>query len=145
MARIRVRRTPSRLDYSGAMTDISFLLIVFFLISSVFVADKGVFLKLPKPETPPRVLKPDEVISISIENPGIYRVDGMSAAALDLRELIAEKARMLLDPIAVLTAGDGITYQEVLSVLEEARYAGCTGFSVQSTQNQPLGVKLEVE
>ena len=145
MARINLKRSPSQTDFSGAMTDISFLLIVFFLISAVFVADKGIFLKLPERDTPPKVLKPNEVIKIAILDPGAYTVDGEEIRFVNLRQILATRVKGLLDPIAVLTVADGIRYQEVLSVLEEARYAGCSGFSVKSTHNNPLGVKIEGE
>ena len=143
MPLIKLKKTASRLDFSGAMTDISFLLIVFFLISAVFVADKGVFLRLPDRDTPPKVLKPDEVIRISIIEPGIYTVNEQIIEPADLKLVIAERARFLLDPIAVITVAQGIKYQEVLTVLEESQKAGCSAFSVKSVENRPVGVKIE--
>ena len=142
---IRVKKPSSQLDFSRAMTDISFLLIVFFLISALFVADKGIFLRLPEPEAPPRVLKPNEVINISIDGPGLYVIDGEEVPTAGLREKISGRVKWLLDPVAVVSVADGVRYQEVLSVLEEAQFAGCSGFSIKSTRNRPFGVKIEGE
>ena len=135
----------SKRDLSGAMTDISFLLIIFFIISAVFMTDRGILLKLPDPELPPKILTPEEVIRVEITAPGVYMVDDRMTLPAVLRSVLAGKASLLDEPIAVLTVGGDIPYQEVLSVLEEAKFAGCTGFSISTDLEYPLGLKIDPE
>ena len=135
----------SKRDLSGAMTDISFLLIIFFIISAVFMTDRGILLKLPDPEVPPKILTPEEVIRVGITAPGVYTVDDRVTLPAVLRSVLAGKASLLEEPIAVLTVGGDIPYQEVLSVLEEAKFAGCTGFSISTDLEYPLGLKIDPE
>ena len=127
------------------MTDISFLLIIFFIISAVFMADQGILLVLPDRESEPRTVKPDEVIRMSITAPAVYSIDGTEILPAGLRSVLSEKVLALADPIMVLTVSDGVSYQEVLDVLEEAHFAGCSGFSVQTDRKKPFGVNIETE
>jgi biopolymer transport protein ExbD len=145
VARISIKNTSSISDFSGAMTDISFLLIIFFIISAVFITDQGIFLKLPDPDAPPRTLSREEVVSILITEPGVYTLDGATTSAMDLRSMLEGKVGLFDEPIVVLTVASEINYQEVLSVLEEARYAGYSGFSIQTDLEMPLGLEIGPE
>ena len=145
MARISIATPAPKRDFSGAMTDISFLLIIFFIISAVFMADQGILLVLPDRESEPRTVKPDEVIRMSITAPAVYSIDGTEILPAGLRSVLSEKVLALADPIMVLTVSDGVSYQEVLDVLEEAHFAGCSGFSVQTDRKKPFGVNIETE
>ena len=124
MARFSIKTTPPVRDFSGAMTDISFLLIIFFIISAVFITDQGIFLKLPDQDAPPRTLSREEVVSILITEPGVYTVDGITASAIDLRIMLEGKVGLFDEPIVVLTVASDINYQEVLSVLDEVLTCG---------------------
>ena len=145
MARISINTESPNRDFSGAMTDISFLLIIFFIITAVFVTDQGIFLKLPTPDAQPRVLTPDEVVSVVIESPGTYTVDGNDAAAGELRSALAERVGRLEEAIVVVTVGAAIQYQEVLKVLEEARSVGFSAFSIKTELESPLGLQIEAK
>lgn len=145
MARFRINASPPVRDFSGAMTDISFLLIIFFIISAVFITDRGIFLKLPDQDAPPRTLSREEVVRILITEPGMYTVDDITAQAADLRMMLERKVGLFDEPIVVLTVASEINYQEVLSVLEEARYAGYSGFSIQTELEVPLGLEIGPE
>ena len=143
MARISVRgETPSK-DLSGAMTDISFLLIIFFIVSAIFVTDRGILLKLPDPETPPRTLRRDQVVTIEITEPGAYIVDGIHTSPVELRFALSQHIGSFDEPIVVLIVASGVAYQEVLGVLEEARSVGYSGFSLETDLDVPIGLQLE--
>lgn len=145
MARFNIKTAAPVRDFSGAMTDISFLLIIFFIISAVFITDQGIFIKLPDKDAPPRTLAREEVVSILITEPGGYTLDGKEASAADLRAMLEGKVGSFVEPIVVLTVASEINYQEVLSVLEEARYAGYSGFSIQTELEVPLGLEIGLE
>jgi biopolymer transport protein ExbD len=145
LARINIKHESPVRDFSGAMTDISFLLIIFFIISAVFITDRGILLQLPDPAAQPRTLTREEVVSISIAEPGHYTIDGAEVAAPDLRTILSQKITMFDEPIVVLSVGAEVKYQEVLSVLEEARYSGYSGYSIQTEIADPLGLRIEAE
>ena len=71
---IRLKTASRKLNISGSMTDISFLLIIFFLVAAIFIADHGLILRLPDNESTAMELYPDEVIVIRIEENGVIFV-----------------------------------------------------------------------
>ncbi len=127
------------------MTDISFLLIIFFLVSAVFVTDSGILLRLPSAQSRPRTLRPDEVVSITIAEGGRYTVDGTDVSAGDLGRVMSGRKAALKEPILVLTVGSGVAYQEVLDVLEEGRTVGYSGFTLSTERRNPVGIRIESE
>ncbi|MBT3271666.1 MAG: hypothetical protein HN368_00820, partial [Spirochaetales bacterium] len=97
------------------------------------------------PGAAPRTLTRDEVVSIEITSPGSYIIDGQEAGAAEVRGILQQKIGLFEEPIVVLNVASGIKYQEVLSVLEEARYAGYSGFSVKTDEENPLGLRIDAE
>ncbi len=142
MAKIRVRESKSGKDFSGAMTDISFLLIVFFLVTTVFISTQGILIKLPELETAPRRLHPDEIISVEIISHGKYKIGGTLVGLEELIPLISGRIASLAEPILVLGVNGEIKYQEVLEVLEIAKEYGASSFSIQYQESDPRGLKI---
>jgi biopolymer transport protein TolR len=120
---------------STSITDISFLLTIFFVITAVFMADMGIFIALPRRDSAPRVLDPDEAVSIEISaapsgeeweiivDAVLTRMEGLEAAIRALRETKR-------NPVAVIAVGEGVPYQKVLDVVEEVKRAGISTFSL---------------
>ncbi len=142
MAKIRINNSRSGRDFSGAMTDISFLLIIFFLVTTVFISTQGILIKLPELDTAPRRLHPDEIISVEIISEGKYKVGDTLVNAEELVPLIASRIAALTEPILILGVNGEIKYQEVLSVLETAKANGASSFSIRYQKSDPRGLKI---
>jgi biopolymer transport protein ExbD len=122
-------------NHSTSITDISFLLTIFFIISAVFIADMGIFLSLPRGDSAPRLLAPEEAIAIRIgaaADGGGWQVvlekaptpmEGLAAA---VRALLPGKR----SPVAVIRVDRGVPYQEVLDVVSAVKEAGVDTFSM---------------
>jgi len=142
MAKIRVRESKSGRDFSGAMTDISFLLIVFFLVTTVFISTQGILIKLPELETAPRKLHPDEIIAVEIISAGKYKMGETLVNFDELIPLISSRIASLSEPILVLDVNGEIKYKEVLKILELAKEHGASSFSIQYQESDPRGLKI---
>ncbi len=143
--KIRIKKSGAGRDFSGAMTDISFLLIIFFLVTSVFISTQGILIKLPDQETTPRRLHPNEVISVEIISEGNYRIEEKTVSKKELAPLIALHARALKEPILVLGVSSDIIYEEVILILEIAKENGASSFSIQYQESEPRGLKIGEE
>ena len=143
--KIRIKKSGAGRDFSGAMTDISFLLIIFFLVTSVFLSTKGILIKLPDQETIPRRLHPNEVISVEIISEGKYRIEEKTVEKEELAPLIALHAGALMEPILVLGVSSDIIYEEVILILEIAKENGASSFSIQYQESEPRGLKIGEE
>jgi len=141
--RLKIKRTGKKLEIAGSMTDISFLLIIFFIVAAVFFADKGLFLVLPKENEKPLQLKPDEVIEIKLGKNGLILIDGKKVGLDNLEKVV--KQRLLVKPglVVVLEAAGGVKYQRVLSVIEDAKKGGAKDFSIISITKKPIPVEVE--
>ena len=67
---------------SGVMSDLAFLLIIFFIIFAVFGVSRGFFIKLPKKDSR-KVVHKDEIIKININNEGQYLYEENILTLLD--------------------------------------------------------------
>jgi len=142
MVKIRINKSKSGRDFSGAMTDISFLLIIFFLVTTVFISTQGILIKLPEPDTAPRRLHPDDIISLDIISEGKYKIGDALVNAKELVPLISARIAALEEPILILGVNGDIKYQEVLKILEIAKENGASSFSIRYQQSDPRGLKI---
>ncbi len=129
------------------MTDISFLLIIFFLVTAVFTADQGLKLALPDKESEPKQLPPEDVIEIVIDDNGEYLLEGVSPTGgtglPGLEREIGVLVERNPDSVVLVKAAETVIYQQVLDVLSAAKSAGAGRFSIISESSDPLPVSLE--
>jgi len=76
------RKTPSDEIPTSSMADITFLLIIFFMVTSTFAATRGLDFALPKEDKSPPIVEKEEAVLISIRPGGGLDVDG-KAMGLD--------------------------------------------------------------
>ncbi len=135
------RTRPSQLQ--GAMTDISFNLIIFLLVAASFAANQGIFMRLPEEEeSQPREVPPSQAVLVEIsQNSGEYRVDGLALNEEDLAAGIGRAVDAKNPQVLVLEVDDSVPYGRVVSVLEKARAAGALAFSING-QGQARAVSL---
>lgn len=111
-----------RADFSMAsMTDIVFLLLIFFLLTSTLVAPQALKLILPKGKGQPIESK---VIRISIDSLSMFHLEQkpMSKGALqnEIRTLAAQDTGQTL----LLQAHQRVPVQDVVDVMQWSREAG---------------------
>ena len=69
------------------MTDIIFLLLIFFMLTSSLVAPNAIFLRLPGTSAPPKQVSTKKSVDVGIDNTGLYAVNGRT---IDLMALETE-------------------------------------------------------
>jgi biopolymer transport protein ExbD len=70
------RRKTSDEIPTSSMADITFLLIIFFMVTSTFAATRGLDFALPKEDKSPPIVEKEEAVLISIRPGGVLDVDG---------------------------------------------------------------------
>ncbi|MBI9105252.1 MAG: biopolymer transporter ExbD [Spirochaetales bacterium] len=147
--KVKIRTSRSEKDFSGAMTDISFLLIIFFLVTTVFMTTvfmttQGILLKLPSPETEPQRLHLDEIILIEMLGSDKFMINKkFTVSQEELAGQIKAGLQTLSDPVLVLMVTGDVSYEEVLNILEISKEAGVSSFSIQYKESKPRGLRLE--
>ena len=85
-----MKHAPDDSSSSGALNDLSFLLIIFFIVIAGFNVNKGFLLNLPQKDKP-RIVKTDDLMKCHLTADGTLLVDGKSLTLEELSTVVAEK------------------------------------------------------
>ncbi len=109
--------------FTGSMADISFLLIIYFMVTSVFSATKGLDFQLPKDETNTPEIKREDSIDVHVMANGQIQVDGKDMPLEQILPYIAEKLKQNPDKPVILRTDPDATYGDMIAVFDELRQA----------------------
>ncbi|HRI28239.1 MAG TPA: biopolymer transporter ExbD [Chitinophagales bacterium] len=102
---------------TASMTDIVFLLIIFFLLTSTFVNPNALNLVLPSSQSKTTVNQP---LSISISADLKYYIGKQQVRPENLRPLLTEQLKNQPDPTIVLNAEKSVPIEKVVAVMDIA-------------------------
>jgi biopolymer transport protein ExbD len=114
----------------ASISDIAFLLIIFFMVASVFVIKDGIHLALPHKSGKPVIKTADEITIITVTDTKRILLNGRSVSASELeRELTvmaADEERYLL-----MRIGSGVPYFKAVEVIDAIKHAGMRKLSIK--------------
>ena len=115
---MRVRRTdPDASIPTSSMADIAFLLIIFFMVTAVFSATKGLVMTLPTDDSDPPIVDPDPAVYIHVEA-GRVVVDCREMEVGEIPGYLAPKlARNPNKPVILYTDPDA-AYRSMVRVYD---------------------------
>lgn len=131
---IRRGRTTRRSEVpTSSMADIAFLLLVFFLVSTIFDEERG--LELVLPESQPVEVSPTKVLFLAIREDGMVAVQhGESPErvmrAADVASLWRMEAEREAGLIASVRTEGAAPYRFMIDVLDALRSAGAERISL---------------
>jgi biopolymer transport protein ExbD len=91
--RIERKRPPAEI-FTGSMADVTFLLIIYFMVTAAFSATKGLDFAVPKEDTKRAEIKAEDSVFVRVLPDGSYTVD-KKPMALDQ---FADYLRTKIDP-----------------------------------------------
>jgi biopolymer transport protein ExbD len=100
------------------MADIAFLLIIYFIVTTVFSATKGLDMPLPD-EDPPEAPATVESIYVEVLPDGSLKVDGQAMALGDLLAYVAPNLRINQSKPVILHPDPAAPYQSMIAVYDE--------------------------
>jgi biopolymer transport protein ExbD len=123
-----IRRKGADIGESGTLSDLAFLLIIFFIVIAVFNAHQGFLLGLPRPGSR-RIVQKQDLLRVEITRTGEVRFDGKPASLEDLaakaRSLRQERPNMTL----ALQIDPETPYQRVVDIIDLVRKLDIDNFS----------------
>ena len=124
--------------FTGSMADISFLLIIYFMITSAFSATRGLDFALPEDTTTPQEIKQEDSIDVYVlpgpvdEDP-IIEVDQAQIPIAGLLPYIAEKLKQNPEKPVILRTDPAASYGNMIAVFDELRRAEeKVGFKIET-------------
>jgi len=120
----------------ASLTDIVFLLLIFFLLSSSFVFQPGVKVQLPKAETSEP--QSDRSLIITLTEQGAIFLNTERLEVAELGPKLAALLPQMPDQVVVLKADRTVSLQQAVQVIDIAKAVGVTRFLIAT---QPLGAE----
>jgi biopolymer transport protein ExbD len=109
--------------FTGSMADISFLLIIYFMVTSVFSATRGLDFQLPDESQTPPEIKQEDAIDVHVAADKTLRVDGQVMPLERLLPYIADKLKQNPEKPVILRTDPNATYGDMIRVFDELRQA----------------------
>jgi biopolymer transport protein ExbD len=122
---------PSSEIPTASMADIAFLLIIFFMVTSVFSATKGLDFTLPKDDEdrPPEKI---EAVYIRVYPGGIIQVDGRQMDVAQILPYLKPKLENWPDKPVILHTEPQANYQDMIMVYDELKGGDRIGVYVKN-------------
>lgn len=120
--KLRRRQLESEI-FTGSMADISFLLIIYFMLTSVFSATRGLDFALPEESTNPPEIKQEDSIDVNVKAGGIIVVDNSEMPLDQLLKYVADKLEQNKEKPVILRTDPDATYENMITVFDELRQA----------------------
>jgi biopolymer transport protein ExbD len=122
---------------TASMADIAFLLLIFFLVTTVFSEERGLGIVLPEKLTEEIEISPKNIVTFYVVGRGtveLRRGDSPDKQTLDYQQVEAVTRQELAANdklvISVKTSPDA-DYVDMVNVLDELHLAGATRISLQ--------------
>ena len=122
---------------TASMADIAFLLLIFFLVTTVFSEERGLSLVLPEPQSEEVEINPKNIITFYVVGDGVVEIrrgDSPDKQTIDYQQVeavarqeLAANNRLI---VSVKTAPEA-NYVDMVNVLDEVKLAGATRISLQ--------------
>ncbi len=119
--RIKKKEIQSEI-FTGSMADISFLLIIYFMITSAFSATRGLDFALPEDTQTPEI-KQEDSIDVHVARGGVIQVDGQGISLEGLLPYVADKLKQNPEKPVILRTDPDATYGDMILVFDELRQA----------------------
>ena len=123
-----MKHAPDESSSSGALNDLSFLLIIFFIVIAGFNVNKGFLLNLPVKDKP-RIVKTDDLIKCRLVADGSIMMDNKRLTLDELRTVIAEKKAEWPNMTFLLLIDGNTEYQHVVDIIYEIKQQKIENFS----------------
>lgn len=119
---------------SGSLNDLSFLLIIFFIVIAGFNVNKGFLLNLPSKDKP-IVVNTQDILKCSISGEGRLVLDGSEIELEELTKLVSDKLVSWPNMTFLLTIDPEASYQNVVDVISVIRKLKVENFSFRMNRS----------
>ena len=117
---MRIRRKTEEAEIpTSSMADIAFLLIIYFMVTTVFSSTRGMQFDLPQDDEENKPAKQEESIYIQIKPNGAMYVDGRPMAIDNLLDYVVPKLRINQRKPVIIHPEPSTPYQEMIRVYDE--------------------------
>lgn len=132
---LRANRKPSESIPTSSMADIAFLLLIFFLVTTVFPKDKGLALVLPEGTAPVNaenvlhfLVASEDAVTLRYGTNPQSRIIAPREVGSVWQSAVASRPGL----IAAVKTGEEVSYGAMMEVLDQLQAVGATRISLQT-------------
>lgn len=133
MIQIKKRRKAADPMDSGSLTDLAFLLIIYFIVIAGFNVNKGYLLNLPEKDKP-RVVQTEELMRISLDAQGNVWLGEEELELEELKSRITEQRSDFPETTLLLSLDPETPYQKMVNVIHLIRQQKVENFSFKMSE-----------
>ncbi|HEU4394310.1 MAG TPA: biopolymer transporter ExbD [Planctomycetota bacterium] len=112
--------------------DVGFLLLIFFLSTAIFRADRALLLRLPPPGESGFVVPAERVVRIEVLPDRGVLLDGRRPPGGRLREALAERLLRKPDLLVALAVHPAVPYAALVETLDDVKLSGARRISLRT-------------
>ncbi|HXF59110.1 MAG TPA: biopolymer transporter ExbD [Candidatus Saccharimonadales bacterium] len=115
--------------------DVSFLLLIFFLSTTIFATQRGISLELPRPGEPARLLPNGKTARAVVAADQSVTLDGVVLPMESLGGAVRTKLQATPDLLLVLSVDARAPYASLIAALDQVKMAGARQVSIQTVES----------
>jgi biopolymer transport protein ExbD len=126
------RRQPHPEIPLVSTADVSFLLLIFFLSTAIFTAERGIVLGLPVPGAPQRLVRPERIARVLVDAEHRVVLDGAVLPPGGLRNALVARRHAEPGLIVLLTVDPAAPYAALVEALDQVKLSGVRDITLKS-------------
>jgi len=131
MAKINKSKRPIPGVPDGSTSDIAFLLLIFFIVSTVFVKEKIIKVKMPKAESIDKIPR-NHAVTIYVTQAGQISIDDYALQIPDVSTVMTKKLNIDYNVISCFRTDENTNYGLMADIMNQLRNANCLRVSFEA-------------
>ena len=132
MKKMQAKSRPTTQISAASMSDIAFLLLIFFLVTTIFALEMGIPLILPGKESTDVKVKRKNIVVVQAHANGSIVVDKEPITMRDLRPMIEERLAANDKLVVVIETHPDAEYGLMVDILDELKLARARRISLKT-------------
>ena len=118
----------------SSLTDIVLLLLIFFLLSSTFIIQPGIKVKLPVSDTAEST--DEKSITVTITKKGLIYLNQDQISIIDLPARWNQLMAINPNQAIIIRADKGVTIEQTVAILDIGKKVGATNFNIATEKTE---------
>jgi biopolymer transport protein ExbD len=135
MKKMQTRSRPSQEISAASMSDIAFLLLIFFLVTTIFAVEQGIPLILPGQQSTNVKVKRKDLLIVQAHANGAVVVDKEVVPLKQLKPLVERKLAEQPKLVVVIETHPDSEYGLMIDILDELRLADARRISLKTMKS----------
>jgi biopolymer transport protein ExbD len=115
----------------ASTSDIAFLLIIFFIVTSSFIFKDGLPLVLPSKNKKAKEVRQEDITTVAVKGNDFITINERRTNPRELETKLGDLTRKNADAVVLLKIEKSVMYQKAIDVIDIAKYAGVKKLSLR--------------